>query len=357
MKKFRTLTGSGYNLPMFFPDATRGVVRAVDTKDIEDTKTKGVLVNSYHLYNEFGKKFLERIEGISNLMDWQGAVISDSGGFQVMSIVKKNKGKVTDKGVEFFPTKKKKILFTPEKSIEIQLTLKTDMVVVLDDFTPPDADRETAEDTVERTVKWAKRSKAAYDKLTKKFKENEKPYLIAVVQGGKYQDLRKYCAEKLSKIDFDGYGYGGWPVKDDGSFDYESAKTIVENVPKNMILWGLGIGKPEEVVECSKLGYNVFDCVLPTRDARHRRLYVYNADSIDKINIYKSNFYSFYQADKVRSLKENFPVSSACDCLLCRRYSKAYLSHLFRIDDIAAHRLATIHNLRFYSILMEKLKE
>ncbi len=343
---------------MFFPDATRAVVRALDSKDVENTMTPGVLVNTYHLYRDLGKRALAKYGGISEFMSWDGAIISDSGGFQVMSIVKrgKGKGKVTDDGVVFYPSKKRKILFTPEKSIEIQLLLETDMIVVLDDFTTQDAEYADAKDTVERTIHWAKRSKAEFVQLTKGLDNNDKPYLIAVVQGGKYQKLREYCAKALSSISFDGYGYGGWPINEKGDFDYDSARTIVRNVEKNKIYWGLGIGKPEEVVGCYKLGYNVFDCVLPTRDARHKRLYVYTANSIDKIDVFTDNFYSFYTPDKQKYYLDQTPVSSACDCLLCSRYSKAYLSHLFRIGDISAHRLATIHNLRFYSILMEKLQ-
>ena len=159
------------------------------------------------------------------------------------------------------------------------------------------------------------------------------------------------------KIGFDGFGYGGWPINDNGDFDYESAKTIAENTPSDYFLYGLGVGKPEEIVELTKMGFNIFDCVLPTRDARHKRLYVYNADSIESINIDKPDFYSFYTPDKEKYYKDTSPVSSACDCTLCRKYSKAYLAHLFRVGDFTAGRLATIHNLRFYSILVEKLQE
>jgi queuine tRNA-ribosyltransferase len=357
VKSFKTLRGKRYKLPIFFPDATRAVVRALDSEDVVNTKTPGVLVNTYHLYRELGKRAIAKFNGISSFMNWNGAIISDSGGFQVMSIVKRGRGmgKVIDEGVIFYPSKKRRIVFTPEKSIEIQMLLKTDMIVVLDDFTEPSADYKNAKDTVERTIEWARRSKITFERLTKNLSKKEQPYLIAVVQGGKYQDLRKYCARKLSEIGFDGYGYGGWPIREDGVFDYDSARTIVRNVGKNNIVWGLGIGKPEEIVGCYKLGYNVFDCVLPTRDARHKRLYVYDADSIDKIDVFSSNFYSFYTPDKQKYYTDTSPVSTACDCLLCKRYSKAYLSHLFRIGDISAKRLSTIHNLRFYSILMEKL--
>jgi queuine tRNA-ribosyltransferase len=348
------------DLPIFFPDATRAVIRSLDSADIESTKTPGVLVNTFHLWQELGSDLLKTFGGIQGFMNWNGGVISDSGGFQVMSVVKSGqvKGKITDEGVVFYPTKKKKMILTPEKSIEFQMRLRSDMVVVLDDFTDPKSSYEEAKESVERTIDWAKRSKKEFEKITKSRNNDsghKKPYILGVVQGGKYQDLREYCARELVKIGFDGFGYGGWPINDDGTFDYESARVIADNTPDGYFLYGLGIGKPEEVLGCSKLGFNIFDCVLPTRDARHQRLYVYNSDSIDEIDLNVKNFYSFYNPTKEAYFKDSSPVSLACDCLLCTKYSKAYLSHLFKIGDFTAGRLATIHNLRFYSILMQKI--
>jgi queuine tRNA-ribosyltransferase len=271
-----------------------------------------------------------------------------------MSVVKSGqvKGKITDEGVIFHPTKKKRMVLTPEKSIEFQLKLGSDMVVVLDDFTDPKSDYKEAKVSVERTIEWAKRSKKEFEKHTKR----NRPYILGVVQGGKFQDLRKYCAEELVKIGFDGLGFGGWPINDKGNFDYISAKTIADNTPGDYFLYGLGVGKPDEIVNCTKLGFNIYDCVLPTRDARHGRLYVYNANSIKKIDVNKKDFYSFYRADREENYKNDGPISKACDCLLCKHYSSAYLAHLFKIGDFTAGRLATVHNLRFYSILMQKLR-
>lgn len=347
-------------LPVFFPDATRAVVRSLDTADIESTKTNGILVNTYHLYKEVGIERIKKAGGIKAFMDWSGSVISDSGGFQIGSLIKKNPklGSVTNKGV-LFKTDGRRILLTPEKSMRFQMNLGVDMVVVLDDFTDPKADYEKAKDSVERTILWAKRSRDEFDLICKqkKLKKKNIPLILGVVQGGKYQDLREYCAKELSKIGFDGAGFGGWPLKENGEFDYESATTIVKNTPKGYLLYGLGIGKPDEVVKMSKMGYNIFDCVLPTRDARHKRLYVYNFDSIGEIDVNKKDFYSYYVPDKKKYLEDQRPVSMACDCLLCSRYSRAYLAHLFKTGDFTAGRLATIHNLRFYSILMSKLRK
>ena len=331
--------------PLFFPDATKAVVRSVDSQDVLNTKTSGILVNTLHLYLDLGKHVIKQFGGIGPLMAWPGALISDSGGFQVMSLAKSGKGKVTDEGVSFHLNKKKKVLLTPEKSIDFQLSLNTDLLVVLDDFTPPAAGYDEAKVTVKRTIEWAKRSKAEFERQTAKRKD--RPYLVSVVQGGFFPDLRKECSQRLSEIGFDGYGYGGWPMRSDGNFDYESAQIIAANTPKDSWLYGLGIGKPDEVVNLAKMGYQIFDCVLPTRDARHGRLYV-SADN--------AKGFAYFSPDKERHYYDDRAVDPECDCLLCKNYSRAYLRHLFKIEDLTAVRLATIHNLRFYSRLMEKLQ-
>ena len=356
---FQTQNNKKISLPIFFPDATRAVLKTLDSIDIKNTQTPGILVNTLHLKLELGSRILKKFKGVRNFMNWDGGVISDSGGFQVLSLVKSKggQGKVTDEGVMFISNKSKKILLTPEKSIIFQHSIRPDMYVVLDDFTPPHATYEEAKKTVERTIQWAKRSKAEFTKLIKSRAHTHRPYLLAVVQGGEYIDLRVECTKRLCEIGFDGLGFGGWPIDSQGKFNYEVAKAIADNTPKNYFLYGLGVGKPDEIVGCAKMGYNIFDCVLPTRDARHKRLYVYNANNISDINVFGPSFYSYYVPDKEKHYQDNSPISLACDCHLCKNFSKAYLAHLFRIKDTTAMRLATIHNLRFYSILMEKLQK
>ncbi|OGM08381.1 hypothetical protein A2Z67_01505 [Candidatus Woesebacteria bacterium RBG_13_36_22] len=356
---FKSQAGN-FPLPIFFPDATRGYIKAVDIKDLENTKTIGILVNTYHLYKDLGISVVKKFNGIRNFMGWNGAVISDSGGFQVMTLAKRGskKGKIDDSGVTFKSLGDKKVMLTPEDSIRFQLDLKTDLLVVLDDFTPPNADYEEAKESVRRTVLWAKRSKEEFLRICKerKINEDQKPYLIGVVQGGDYLDLRKECTRDLVEIGFDGLGYGGWPITTEGIFNYEVAEIIADYSPSEYLLYGLGIGKPDEIVKCNKIGFQIFDCVLPTRDARHKRLYVYDADSVNKIDLNANKFYSYYVPDKERYLKDKSPVSKACDCLLCKNYSRGYLAHLFRSKETSALRLSTIHNLRFYSLLMEKIR-
>ena len=360
VKKFKTKNGE-IPLPVFFPDATRAFIRTVDSTDIENTKTPGILVNTYHLYKDLGKEILEKNDGIRQFMSWSGAVISDSGGFQVMSLAKsgENKGVINDEGVTFKDAAGKKTKLTPEDSIRFQMLLKTDMVVVLDDFTEPGSTYEKAKETVERTILWAKKSKEEFLKICKqkKIKKEDRPYLLGVVQGGEYLDLREYCTKELVKIGFDGLGYGGWPMKDNGDFNFDVPRVIAENSPENYLLYGLGVGKPEDIIECFYLGFYIYDCVLPTRDARHSRLYVYNANTINDINIREDNFYSFFDPSKQKYKNDIEPVSTACDCLLCKKYSRSYLHHLFKNDETTALRLATIHNLRFYSLLMEEFRK
>lgn len=341
-------------LPVFFPDATRGLIKSLDTTDIENTKTNGILVNTYHLYKDLGIEYIKKRGGIKKFMDFKGFVISDSGGFQVGSLIKMNPtaGFVNDKGATFKPVGEKIVRLTPEDSIKFQMELGSDMVVVLDDFTDPKASYDEAKKSVERTILWAKRSKDEYNRicLQKKMTNEQRPLILGVVQGGYFQDLRVICAKELEKIGFDGFGYGGWPMNLDGSFDLESAKTIADNTPVGYLLYGLGVGMPEDIVALSKLGYNIFDCVLPTRDARHGRAYIFNGEDIES-----NHFYDFLMLKKGKTMDDDSRLSDFCDCLTCKRYTRSYLAHLFKTGDSIAGRLVTIHNLRFYSMLMEKI--
>lgn len=359
IKRFKTKSGP-IELPVFFPDATRAALRTLDSSDIKNTGTPGILVNTYHLYKDLGQKLIAKQKGIRQFMSWDGGIISDSGGFQVMTLAKSGaiKGTITDDGVTFKSQGGEKMKLTPEKSIQFQMLLDPDMCVVLDDFTDPKDDYENAKESVERTLIWARKSKEEFLKICKekKISAKERPYLLGVVQGGDYLDLREYCTRKLVEIGFDGLGYGGWPLMDTGKFNFDVPRVIAENSPAEYMLYGLGVGKPDEIVKCFDLGFYIFDCVLPTRDARHGRLYVYEAKSIEDINIRKDAFYSYFTPDKEKYRSDLEPISRACDCLLCRKYTRSYLRHLFKIEETTAYRLSTIHNLRFYSILMEKLQ-
>jgi len=365
--KFRKLDGTTLEYPLFFPDATRGEVRQLSFEDVKNVGLPGILVNTFHLLRLVGTEKTESAGGIHKYLDWDGAMISDSGGFQVMSIAKKSFGSAQDlRGGDTNPVTDEGVTFTldgvdhhfsPEDSIKYQMAMRTDLMVVLDDFTPPDATYEEAVVTVERTTQWAKRCKATYLAECERLGilEDKRPYLIGVVQGGEFEDLRLKSIKELTEIGFEGYGYGGFPVKN-GKFDEEMAKFLANNLPKDTLLYGLGIGKPDDIVKCVNCGWQIFDCVLPTRDARHGRLYVYTAATMEKINVQDDGFYEFYNPRQAKHLEENIPVSTACDCELCTTLTRAELATMWRERDERVLRLATIHNLRFYAILMEKLK-
>ena len=347
MKYFK-YKGGKLSLPLFFPDATRGFIKSLDTRDIEETGTPGILVNTFHLWMGLNYKILSFFDGIAGFMGWNSALISDSGGFQVMSLIKKGVllGKISDEGMVIYPSKKIRLVFSPEESIRFQMSLNTDLIVALDDFTNPNSNYSEAKISVERTIDWALRSKKEFEKIRKRKKNTySKPYIVGVVQGGEFYELREYCTKELVKIGFDGLGWGGWPFNK-GVLNFRSAEIIASNSPSDYFLWGLGIGKPENILRCFSLGYRIFDCVLPTRDARHGRLYIDDDE-----------FYSFYNAKLKKHELDKNPVSKNCDCLLCRTYSRAYLYHVFKVGDPSAFRLATIHNLRFYSTFMRKLKD
>lgn len=343
IKTLKTLHGK-LALPTFFPDGTLGVVRGVDSLDLEQTQTEGIVVNAYHFLANFK---MDKIVDIHKLMRWQGPVITDSGGFQVMSLVHRNPkmGKITDNEIIFKTESGEKVVLTPEKSIEVQLKLGTDIAICLDDCTEPGQSREIQEKSVERTIAWAKRCKDEFERLTKG--QKEKPLLFAVVQGGNSKELRKKCAQALIELDFDGYCYGGFPVDKKGVFLTEILEYVAKLLPKDKPKYAMGIGKPENIVDSYKMGYEIFDCVIPTREARHRKLYIFDSKDISYSTIY---IWSGKYAN------DEGPISKYCDCLTCREYSRGYLHHLFKIGDVLAVRLATIHNLRFYSELLGRLK-
>lgn len=354
--KFRLLNGKALPYPLFFPDATRGEVRQLSFQDVKNVGLPGILVNTFHLLRLVGTEKTLKAGGIHKYLGWDGAMISDSGGFQVMSIAKKYGGNstVTDEGVTF-TLDGIDHHFIPEDSMMYQMAMGTDMMVVLDDFTPPDATHEEAEITVNRTTLWAKRCKQEFEKILATRVEEPRPYLIGVVQGGEYEDLRLKSIKELTEIGFDGYGYGGFPIKD-GKFDEKMARFLADNLPKDSVLYGLGIGKPDDIAKCVNCGWQIFDCVLPTRDARHGRLYVYTADEMKTINVQNDGFYEFYNPKQALHLEEKIPVSNACDCELCTRLTRSEFATMWRARDERVLRLATIHNLRFYAILMEKLR-
>lgn len=349
-----------YKLPIFLPDATLGVTKSIDTKDLEDAQVKGAVVNTYHLNTNPSTKVLKKFKGIKNFMSFDGLIVSDSGGWQVFSLIHRNnkKGKITDEGVTFTIGNSSKKIFTPEDSIKIQFEIGSDIIICLDDFTPPNANKQKALETVERTTLWAKRCKEEYEKQLKKRKltDSNRPHLYSVVQGGYFKSLRKKSSKELIDIGFDGYGYGGYVVNKKGKLDLEISEYIANLLPDDKVKFALGMGRIDDIVHLRNFGWDIFDCTLPTRDARHKRLYIYDK-KINKTNLKKpESLYSYLYINKSKYSNDLKPISSYCDCLTCKNYSRAYLRHLFKIDDSTAYRLATIHNLRTYTLLLEHLE-
>ncbi|MBN1619011.1 tRNA guanosine(34) transglycosylase Tgt [Candidatus Dojkabacteria bacterium] len=327
------------DLPIFMPDATLGTVRAVSTDQLKNTNTKMVVVNTYHLYLTLGIENLTKLGGIKKLMNWDGYILSDSGGFQVYSLIhkKSNLGKITQYVVYFkSPVNGSKTLLTPEISIDMQYAIDSDIFIALDDCRYSGVSRRDAETSVNYTIDWARRARDHFDK--KNTRPNNKK-IFAVIQGGSFKDLRERCARELIEMDFDGYCFGGWPVDDKGILVEDILKLVADLMPVHKPRYAMGVGKPEDIEKCVQLGYNMFDCVIPTRNARHGILYSSNGIVRIKHTKYK--------------LDTN-PIDSNCGCETCRNYTRAYVHHLLKNNEILGKTLATIHNLYYYQDLLKK---
>jgi queuine tRNA-ribosyltransferase len=358
----RVDTGHGpVHLPVFFPDATRAVVRTVGSADLEGCGVRGLVVNVFHLSSRPGVGLIKSAGGIHAFMGWPHPVASDSGGFQLMSMIRENPkyGTITRRGIHFTDVDagRKKVLFTPERSIRLQFDLGSDLVVCLDDCPSPGASREEVETAVGRTIEWAARCKDEFDRLAavREKQGGARPLLFGVIQGGYDRDLRRRCAEALLPMGFDGFGFGGWPLTPEGELAADILAYTASLTPAGLPRWALGIGSPEHVVRCYDAGWRIFDCVLPTRDARHGRLYAWKADDPAGVDLGSEGFYRFVYLRDDKHKRDHGPISDVCDCPTCRRYSLSYVHHLFDVDDPLGLRLATLHNLRFYTQLMERL--
>ncbi len=362
MSYLRELPTKKIAFPIYLPDATRGVIRSLDSRDLKENSVEGIVVNGFHLTTKPGATVLKSLGGIKKFMNWDGLVVSDSGGFQLLSLVYENKsfGKISDNGITFYRDskgKKSKNIFTPEKSIQTQFNIGSDIMVCLDDCPSAKATDEENLISVRRTIEWAKRSKDHFIKQIENRRIDERPLLFAVIQGGDDKGLREKCAGELVKIGFDGYCFGGWPINRERKFNLDILSWTASLMPDDLPKFALGVGNPKAIVDCVKIGYNIFDCVLPTRDARHRRLYVFAKDpeSMDIFNEEKVTEFVYITDEKY--VRDPKPISDFCDCYTCKGYSRSYLKHLFDIEDALAWRLATIHNLRTYTKLIAILRE
>lgn len=352
--KLNTLHGV-IQTPFFMPIATRAAVKNLTPQDLKELGAEIILSNTYHLLLRPGMDIIKKIGGLHKFMAWDGPILTDSGGYQVFSLA--NLRKIKEEGVEFkSEVDGAKILLTPEKVIEIQRILGSDIMMVLDECPPWPCHKKYAMKSLELTTRWAKRSKDFLQKIMKSKKQkNKKTNLIfGIVQGSTYKDLRLESVKKLIEIGFDGYAVGGLAVGEPREKMYQTLDYLVPSLPENKPHYLMGVGKPEEIVEAVKRGIDMFDCVIPTRNARHGLLYVFGNK---KINFNRKSFYQTIRITNEQYKNDKLPLDSHCNCYTCQNYSRAYLRHLFMTKERLGLRLASLHNLAFYLDLMKKIRE
>jgi len=347
-------------LPVFVPDGTYGVVRSVDARDLTDCGIQAVMMNTFHLMQKPGSSTIDSLGGLQNMTGWKNPIFTDSGGFQAYSLFRQNPrfGQLSKEGISFTPEgSQRKYLLTPEKCIRLQISYGSNLLFCLDDCTHVDETETEQELAVQRTIAWAKLCKTEFNRqLDQRKQSGQNPLLFAVVQGGNSRSLRQRCAEALLEIGFDGYGYGGWPLNQEGSLVEEMLACTREFIPTQFPMHALGIGHPDFIAKCYHLGYSLFDSAMPTRDARHARLYKFTTTN-KTIRFSDNKWWEYVYIHDQYHIKANQPISSSCDCHTCKNYSLAYLHHLFKLNDCLYQRLATIHNLRFMTLLCESLAE
>lgn len=348
-------------LPAFLPDATVGVVRTLDAGDLEGCGVEALVMNTFHLTQRPGSSTVAALGGLHKMTGWRKPIVTDSGGFQAYSLIRQNPkfGSINDRGIIFRPEgSDRKFQLTPEKTVQLQVGYGSDVVITLDDCTHVDGSYEVQLESVKRTIRWGKRCKEEFERLVKgrdKKGEHKRPLLFGVIQGGGYPELRKRCAEELLAIGFDGFGFGGWPLDAENKLLTDIISYTRSLVPGELPMHALGVGHPANVVECYKAGYDMFDSAMPTRDARHGRLYTFSSEA-DVLRTPSEGWFAFRYVTDDKYMRADDPVSGLCDCLACTRYSMGYMHHLFKIGDSLFLRLATVHNLRFMSMLMGKLR-
>ncbi len=347
--------------PFFMAVATRGAIKHLLPAEARALGATVLLGNTYHLSLRPGARLVAGAGGLHRFMDWDGPILTDSGGFQVFSLGERAKTrfgssgvKLTEEGVEFTdPVNGDRHFMRPEDSIDIQLALGSDMIMVLDECPPYPCGREEARASMELTLRWAERCKRHFAQRVSGLAEAERPLLFGIVQGSVYEDLRRECTERLVGIGFDGYAVGGVAVGEPRETLPDILSWTVPLLPANQPRYLMGLGKPEEIVASIRRGIDMFDCVIPTREGRHGRAFVRRAGAP------LSEQPDFYETLNIRNERyaEDFsPLDAACDCPACTRFSRAYLRHLFAVGEPLGARLVSMHNLRFYYSLTERLR-
>jgi queuine tRNA-ribosyltransferase len=347
--------------PCFMPIATKAAVKTITSDEVRQLAPDMILSNTYHLMLRPGQEEIAKLGGLHQFMDWDKPILTDSGGFQVFSLAKKRK--ITPEGVEFNShIDGKKYWLSPEDSIKIQMSIGSDIMMVLDECVKLPAEKKYLEKSVKLTTFWAKRCKDFFNKVYVDQKKMDKPLLFGIVQGGMEKELRLESASELMKIGFNGYAIGGLAV---GETEQEMCSVLdylCPELPDDKPRYLMGVGYPHQIVEAVKAGVDMFDCVIPTREARHGRLYFWSSEFIEKQrNILELDFLSkeFYTTLNINNEENKFdltPINVESKFPELRRYSLAYLRHLFVNEDPLAQRLATLNNLEFYLGLMEKIR-
>lgn len=328
------------NTPVFMPVGTQASVKTLSSEDLKEIRAEMILGNTYHLYLRPGHQLVEKAGGLHRFMSWDRPILTDSGGFQVFSL--NSLTRTSEEGVRFQSHLDGSYhLFTPEKVVEIQHALGADIIMALDEPVLYPCSFEQAERANQLTLNWAERCKQAHEEMDDKgFKRTQA--LFGIIQGSSYPELRKKSAEALMKLDFPGYAIGGLSLGEPKTTTFEMVDLCVSYIPEEKPRYLMGVGTPEDMVEAICRGIDMFDCVLPTRNARNASLFTRFGKLIIKNSEYSDDF---------------SPIDPECGCSVCRNYSRAYLRHLFNTGEVSALRLATIHSLYFYMDLMRMTKD
>ena len=320
--------------PAFMPVGTYGTVKGMTPEEVRATGADILLGNTFHLWLRPGEEIMRKHGDLHDFMNWQRPILTDSGGFQVFSLGKIRK--ITEEGVHFrSPINGEKIFLSPEKSMQIQNSLGSDVVMIFDECTPYPATHDEARVSMQMSARWARRSRDEFDSL------KNPNSLFGIIQGGVYEDLRDESLEKLVEIGFDGYAVGGLAVGEPKADMHRILEYVCPKIPADKPRYLMGVGKPEDLVEGVRRGIDMFDCVMPTRNARNGHLFT--TEGVIKIR-------------NAKHREDTSPLDAECDCYTCKNYSRAYLYHLDKCNEILGARLNTIHNLRYYQRLMAGLR-
>ena len=340
---FSCAHGGQVQTPVFMNVGTQGAIKgAVSAHDLKELKCQIELSNTYHLHLRPGDGVVRALGGLHRMMDWQGPILTDSGGFQVFSLA--GLRKITEEGVTFAShIDGRRIFMGPEESMRIQSNLGSDIAMAFDECVENPAPYDYVKQSCERTLRWLKRCKAEHDRLCAQPDcLNPGQMLFGINQGGTYEDLRVWSMEESAKVDCDGYGIGGLAVGEDTEVMYRILDVTLPHAPADKPRYLMGVGTPSNIIEGVWRGIDFFDCVMPARNARHGKLFTW----IGSLNIKNEKY----------KLDEG-PVDPQCQCPVCRSFSRAYLRHLFKAEEMLAMRLAVMHNLWFYNTLMERIRD